>query len=314
MKEGSKLCRMRVHHVFILYMLGCNTKVTFAALTSQPIKMNGMENVSKNGEDTNAVHSELVKGYSDLRNVSAGDVQMSSNSTTLSGHLIVNETLHFALCNTSCPDSISDGNHITERPRANITSRINVSGENIGPWIASSHHDWSSLENMTDVNASSSTLNKEGISNQLSHNSTYHALYYTFFGEDSEPTEFNFRKTIASHKLLAMFLGMAVVLAALLVLVYCIYSRQHKEDMFSHHRLYGEGFEDPVLHLDTPVDHFDFFSFKDTEITPTPTPLHKPQNYVINEPKQDNTFDVPKETHSNENSHQNFQMSSLNIM
>ncbi|KAM8928005.1 Golgi-associated olfactory signaling regulator [Pelodytes ibericus] len=107
---------------------------------------------------------------------------------------------------------------------------------------------------------------------------------------------------------------MAGVLATLLIVIYCIYIRQHKEDMFSHHRLYGEGFEDPVLHLDTPVDHFDFFSFRDTEFTPAPTPRHTAQNTVPHEPKLDYGVEAPKGTSSNEHPGQIIQMGSLNIM
>lgn len=65
-------------------------------------------------------------------------------------------------------------------------------------------------------------------------------------------------------KMLVLFFGIVGALVCLLILIYVIYSRTHKSEMFSHHRLYGEGFEDPVLHLDTPMDHYDFFSFSDT--------------------------------------------------
>ncbi|XP_069804382.1 uncharacterized protein [Dendropsophus ebraccatus] len=122
-----------------------------------------------------------------------------------------------------------------------------------------------------------------------------------------EPTFFG------SHKLLALFLGMAGVLAFLLILIYCIYIRQHKEEMFSHHKLYGEGFEDPVLHLDTPVDHLDFFSFRDTELTPAPTPQHKCYNPETYETKEDYKVEVPKGTSSNEHLHQILQMGSIRL-
>ncbi|KAJ1131636.1 hypothetical protein NDU88_009971 [Pleurodeles waltl] len=65
-------------------------------------------------------------------------------------------------------------------------------------------------------------------------------------------------------KMLVLFFGIVGALVCLLILIYVIYSRTHKSEMFSHHRLYGEGFEDPVLHLDTPMDHYDFFSFSDS--------------------------------------------------
>ncbi|KAM3923351.1 LOW QUALITY PROTEIN: Golgi-associated olfactory signaling regulator [Leptodactylus fuscus] len=113
------------------------------------------------------------------------------------------------------------------------------------------------------------------------------------------------------HKLLAMFLGMAGVLACLLILIYCIYIRQHKEEMFSHHRLYGEGFEDPVLHLDTPVDHLDFFSFRDTELTPAPTPQHKCHETESCDTKGDYKVEAPKGTSSNELLQQIIQMGSM---
>ncbi|XP_078507094.1 Golgi-associated olfactory signaling regulator isoform X2 [Lissotriton helveticus] len=65
-------------------------------------------------------------------------------------------------------------------------------------------------------------------------------------------------------KMLVLFFGIVGALVCLLILIYVIYSRTNKSEMFSHHRLYGEGFEDPVLHLDTPMDYYDFFSFSDT--------------------------------------------------
>ncbi|XP_053307733.1 Golgi-associated olfactory signaling regulator [Spea bombifrons] len=105
---------------------------------------------------------------------------------------------------------------------------------------------------------------------------------------------------------------MAGVLGCLLILVYCIYNRQHKEDMFSHHRLYGEGFEDPVLHLDTPVDHFDFFAFRDTEITPTPTPQHKPRSIININYENEFEAEPPKDKPSDEHQKQAIQMDTLN--
>ncbi|XP_073513897.1 uncharacterized protein [Phyllobates terribilis] len=113
------------------------------------------------------------------------------------------------------------------------------------------------------------------------------------------------------HKLLAMFLAMAGVLACLLILIYCIYIRQHKEEMFSHHRLYGEGFEDPVLHLDTPVDHLDFFSFRDTELTPAPTPQHKCHKTETYETNGDYKVDAPKGISTDDYLHQVIQMGSI---
>nr|XP_033816024.1 Golgi-associated olfactory signaling regulator isoform X2 [Geotrypetes seraphini] len=71
-------------------------------------------------------------------------------------------------------------------------------------------------------------------------------------------------------KVLALFLGAAGVLVCLLLLIYCFYSRSHRKEMFSHRRLYEGGFEDPVLHLDTPMDHYDFFSLNDQDRRPAP--------------------------------------------
>ncbi|XP_069597487.1 Golgi-associated olfactory signaling regulator [Ranitomeya imitator] len=113
------------------------------------------------------------------------------------------------------------------------------------------------------------------------------------------------------YKLLAMFLAMAGVLACLLILIYCIYIRQHKEEMFSHHRLYGEGFEDPVLHLDTPVDHLDFFSFRDTELTPAPTPQHKCHKTETYETNGDYRVEAPKGISTNDYLHQMIHMGSI---
>ncbi|XP_063798965.1 Golgi-associated olfactory signaling regulator isoform X1 [Pseudophryne corroboree] len=131
---------------------------------------------------------------------------------------------------------------------------------------------------------------------------------YTNWSQPIKTRGSGMKKFFGAHKLLALFLGMAGVLACLFILVYCIYIRQHKEDMFSHHRLYGEGFEDPVLHLDTPVDHLDFFSFRDTEFTPASTPQHQCQKLESYESNGDYRVDAPKGTSSNEHLQQIIQM------
>ncbi|XP_018081856.1 uncharacterized protein LOC108696752 [Xenopus laevis] len=136
--------------------------------------------------------------------------------------------------------------------------------------------------------------------------------YFTQHGEE----EYEARKDFGAYRLLALFLGMAGVLACLLILVYCIYNRQRKEEMFSHRRLYDEGFEDPVLHLDTPMDHYDFFSFKEFD---TMTPALKEQNTEEQKnagysSKGDYKVDVPKGTSSNEHLRQIFQLGPLKLM
>ncbi|XP_032869251.1 uncharacterized protein LOC116966962 [Amblyraja radiata] len=55
---------------------------------------------------------------------------------------------------------------------------------------------------------------------------------------------------------LGVFIGLAVVLTLVLGLVYLIYSKTHKDDPFSHQRLYTT---DPVLSLDVSVEPADRF-------------------------------------------------------
>lgn len=55
---------------------------------------------------------------------------------------------------------------------------------------------------------------------------------------------------------LGVFIGLAVVLTLVLGLVYLIYSKTHKDDHFSHQRLYTT---DPVLSLDVSVEPADRF-------------------------------------------------------
>ncbi|XP_077313130.1 Golgi-associated olfactory signaling regulator isoform X2 [Lithobates pipiens] len=76
-------------------------------------------------------------------------------------------------------------------------------------------------------------------------NFTNFVVYHKYMTEDGQQKDSRIKKYLGAHKLLALFLGMAGVLACLLIIIYCVYIRQHKEDTFSHHRLYGEGFEDP---------------------------------------------------------------------
>lgn len=143
-------------------------------------------------------------------------------------------------------------------------------------------------------------------------NFTNFVVYHKYMREDGQQKDSRMKKYLGAHKLLALFLGMAGVLACLLIIIYCVYIRQHKEDMFSHHRLYGEGFEDPVLHLDTPVDHLDFFSFRDTEITPYPTPQHKCHKTETTESKGDYIIEPSKNTSpTNDHLHQVIQMGTL---
>ncbi|XP_068099021.1 Golgi-associated olfactory signaling regulator [Hyperolius riggenbachi] len=138
-------------------------------------------------------------------------------------------------------------------------------------------------------------------------------VYHTYIGEAGLQKSSGLRKYLTAHKILALFLGMAGVLACLLVIIYCIYIRQDKEDMFSHHRLYGEGFEDPVLHLDTPVDHLDFFSFRETEITPYPTPQHKCLKAETAECKRNYMVEDPKTVVTDDHIHQAVQMGTLKL-
>ncbi|XP_071969468.1 Golgi-associated olfactory signaling regulator [Engystomops pustulosus] len=166
-------------------------------------------------------------------------------------------------------------------------------------------------EDLTNL-TSSGSLTTKNIQNtthyKLWHFITFPNFVFCQFYQGDDYINKGVKTYFGGHKLLTMFLGMVGVLACLLILIYCIYIRQHKEEMFSHHRLYGKGFEDPVLHLDTPVDHLDFFSFRDTELTPAPTPQHKCHKTETCDTKGDYKVDEPKGTSSNELLHQIIQI------
>ncbi|XP_075459322.1 Golgi-associated olfactory signaling regulator [Ascaphus truei] len=211
------------------------------------------------------------------------------------------------------PSLISDANNTTHGWNANSTDWLD-SSENLGTSTFSSLPGWTTPENITNVNKDNLINDKIWKPTKLENTSAGDDIAHeTRVGEKDHQKDFENKNNFgAANKLLALFLGMAGVLACLFILVYCIYSRQHKEDMFSHHRLYGEGFEDPVLHLDTPVDHYDFFSFRDTDMTPAQTPRHKCKNTVAYELKSDCSIEVPQGTSSNEYLRQVIQMGSLN--
>uniref|UniRef100_A0A8C5QT95 Uncharacterized protein n=1 Tax=Leptobrachium leishanense TaxID=445787 RepID=A0A8C5QT95_9ANUR len=304
------------------YALGCHT-----VSISQSSNMNGIynANVTDHGGAKNASQVEFSTSYNDRTNLTGNDTQMPPSCANHLEDLSDKETpvttqfgkpgFSSQSTNPSIPELPNNETNITGDHTVNGMKGVNLTSENNRTLLASSVPYWSSFENGSDTNTTSnSTLIKTGTFNTFENDSADDAVHYKIFGEEDDQKDFKIRKKFASHKLLALFLGMAGVLAGLLILIYCIYTRQHKEDMFSHHRLYGEGFEDPVLHLDTPVDHFDFFSFKDTEMTPAATPHHKPHDPVINEPKGEDKFNVPKGTSSNEQTQQSFQMGSLNIM
>ncbi|XP_072282071.1 Golgi-associated olfactory signaling regulator [Pyxicephalus adspersus] len=198
--------------------------------------------------------------------------------------------------------------NITQVTSANQTIEANISNDDEKVANVTSVSNLTSSGNLANIDMDNGThyiIWKHFI------NFTNFVVYHKYIGEHDQQKDSRIRRYLGAHKLLALFLGMAGVLACLLVIIYCIYIRQHKEDMFSHHRLYGEGFEDPVLHLDTPVDHLDFFSFRDTEITPYPTPQHKCQKTETTESKEDYIVDVSKDTLHNDNVNQVIQMGTM---
>ncbi|XP_043915675.1 uncharacterized protein LOC122791794 [Protopterus annectens] len=60
-----------------------------------------------------------------------------------------------------------------------------------------------------------------------------------------------------ASRAMAVFLAIAIALVAFLALIYFIYARSQRKDLFSHHRLYDNGYDEPVHYLDGPMDFYD---------------------------------------------------------
>ncbi|XP_056399390.1 Golgi-associated olfactory signaling regulator [Hyla sarda] len=265
--------------ILYVFFLSCYTNLCFTSGILPPT-----------GLYTSNDTSELDNSNSSLE---LHHVNQQQNGTTQTSHLIHNgSTTEDALPQRS---NISDlglkDNDANASPNSNESGKpsVDLLDENEYP---------STLSNRTSA-GNRTTVKYQGY------------FFCHFFQSDDVQKDPTVKTYFGGHKLLAMFLGMAGVLVCLLILIYCIYIRQHKEEMFSHHRLFGEGFEDPVLHLDTPVDHLDFFSFRDTELTPAPTPQLKCYKTETYETKGDDKVEAPRGTSSNEHLHHIIQMGSI---
>ncbi|KAE8593843.1 hypothetical protein XENTR_v10019344, partial [Xenopus tropicalis] len=294
--ENRRKMRVRLLHtvIFSAVLAFCLEKAD-AEVTVKPSEAN----VTIDGGGTNFPPVELTEDNTDLKE----DVSNTSTSTktfnltqspfNLSKEFTLddaqNPTVIGATANTNLNMSLTDGIEFLKENLSTIEGNTPESQEKGNVFCVLFYKIWNhgKLENASTD-------------------------YFTQHGEE----DYEARKDFGAHRLLAMFLGMAGVLACLLILIYCIYNRQHKEEMFSHRRLYGEGFEDPVLHLDTPMDHYDFFSFKESDTT-TPaltgqnTDEQKNPSYTD---KGDYRVDVPKGTSSNEHLRQMFHMGPLKLM
>ncbi|XP_018083672.1 Golgi-associated olfactory signaling regulator [Xenopus laevis] len=279
--------------IFTAVLAWC-LEITGAEVTLTPSKAN----VTIDGSATNFPPVEFTKGNTDLKEKSNKSVSTNDFDSTQS-------PLNFSRAYT-----LGDAQNSSE-VGATIDTSLNTSLTDGVKFLQENHSttELTTPEKQEKSNAFCVLLYKIWNHGKLRNTSTD---FFTQHGEE----EYEARKDVGAHKLLAMFLGMAGVLACLLILIYCIYNRQHKEEMFSHRRLYGEGFEDPVLHLDTPMDHYDFFSFKDHDTT---TPALTAQNMEDQKnpgypSKGDYKVDVPKGTSSNEHLRQIFQLGPLKLM
>ncbi|KAM4652449.1 Golgi-associated olfactory signaling regulator [Discoglossus pictus] len=264
-KMGSNL----LCHALFLWLLSCQMMQTMAESNLQLY----------NTTDTNVTRSISAPNASFLES-SEGNTNSNGtqNSSILNG-----------------PSSLSPK---PEQTATNLNNSPTIGNDEVSK--LSSLPDWTPPENFTNFNKSDLIKDKMEKHSNFENRSSAHYFHDAYQGEEDVQTYSVNKKSSGANKLLALFLGMAGVLVCLLILVYCIYSRQHKEDMFSHHRLHGEGFEDPVLHLDTPVDHFDFFSFRDTDLTPAQTPQLKYIHMSDSKPPKEAKAEVPKGTSSNE--------------
>ncbi|XP_063798966.1 Golgi-associated olfactory signaling regulator isoform X2 [Pseudophryne corroboree] len=284
------------YYMSLICFLSFYTKLTMASGILQPLM--ALINSNANKVSTLGGSNSSLAAYD---HYSANEIQVadenSSTQNDTEGLLPQRPDMFQSGIFNHEPNTTHYGFTTTSASRKELLDSVNVSNFTFLPNLTSS-------ENLTNADMDNST--QFTMWNHLT-DFTHYLVHHKYIG-DKEQKGSGMKKFFGAHKLLALFLGMAGVLACLFILVYCIYIRQHKEDMFSHHRLYGEGFEDPVLHLDTPVDHLDFFSFRDTEFTPASTPQHQCQKLESYESNGDYRVDAPKGTSSNEHLQQIIQM------
>ncbi|XP_053546739.1 Golgi-associated olfactory signaling regulator [Bombina bombina] len=309
MKKKNKMGENSVYFLFI-WLLSVHAEVTFGNTIIQPTRL--LNNyVNSNADENNSLleishitsdsrlaansNDFLPETFQDKKNSTYLSSQLDSQGSAILGSITPNENL-------SLPSLTNDKDNVSSGLLINQTKGLNLSTENPENLHLTPLNLWTAHENITNGNKSNLTENR----------SDYENVHDTYIGGVNVQNYSENKKTSGANKLLALFLGMAGVLISLLILVYCIYSRQHKEEMFSHQRLHGEGFEDPVLHLDTPVDHFDFFSFRDTDITPVQTPELKYLHNTEYKANKDSKFKAPNGTSSNENLRQIILLGSLN--